>query len=319
MKDWWKEKDAALICEASKLHPDFNRMEQFLKDGANVNAVESDGEENLLSQIILDHGRDTEDGDNGEQDSLQEVVRFFLDHGFNPGADDGRAGAKCLVNMCWSACMSSKIPVVRMLLDAGFQDIPEDEDSNESDERLPSDAIATKASYLHTCEHDFVSANIFEAMWQMIEAKKESRHYHGIDRFETAYGRTLLKVWVSKPKSGEPFFDLDRPRSKHRNCFKDNLFFQVDGGYLYLLNGAYMIFNTEPPQEELTDATERFAFLVGYKIRHIRLSRNEIRKGSTIYGQTITEFCFENDMVLRTQDNFGEEPTEETVTYYSIG
>ena len=318
MNDSFKEKDVALICEASKLHPDFARMEQLLKDGANVNAVESDGKENVLSQIILVHGRDTED-DDGEQDSLQDVVRFFLDNGFDPGADAGRAGAKCLVNMCWSACMGSKIPVVRMMLDAGFQDIPEDEDSDESDERLPSDAIAIKSSYFHTCEHDFVSANIFEAMYQMIEAKKESRPYRGIDRFETAYGRKLVKVWVSKPKSGEPFFDLNSPHSKHRNCFNDNLYFQVDGGYLYLLGGAYMIYNTEPPQEEHTDVTERFSFLVDHKIEIIRLSRNEVRKGSTIYGQTITEFGFENGIVLRTQNNFGEEPTDNSVTYYSIG
>ena len=34
----WREIDFALISEASKIHPDFSKMEQLVRDGADVNA-----------------------------------------------------------------------------------------------------------------------------------------------------------------------------------------------------------------------------------------------------------------------------------------
>ena len=106
----WKEIDLALICEASKARPDFSKMEQLVKDGADVNAKLGDDDENALSAVILDMENDDVGEDLPDEDSLPKVIEFFINHGFDPDCDEGRAGAKCLANLAFSRCLASKIP-----------------------------------------------------------------------------------------------------------------------------------------------------------------------------------------------------------------
>ena len=119
----FREIDMALIREASKVSPDFAEMERLVRDGADVNAVsDSTFSNNVLSEVIF--GSYSEEDDLPKSDSLMAVVEFFLKHGFDPSRDKGRAGAKCLANLTWSPCMASKIPTMKLLLDAGFRNIP---------------------------------------------------------------------------------------------------------------------------------------------------------------------------------------------------
>lgn len=57
MSNYWRDIDLSLIVEATKVHPDFTKLELLVKDGADVNAVEKDGEENALSDIIYGGGK----------------------------------------------------------------------------------------------------------------------------------------------------------------------------------------------------------------------------------------------------------------------
>ena len=124
----WREIDFALICEASKIHPDFSKMEQLIDAGADVNAVRGDYE-NALSVIIGGFERCDCVETSSEKDSLPEVIEFFIKHGFDPERQIGKewrkgmVGATCLVNLPLARCHATMIPAMRLLLDAGCRAI----------------------------------------------------------------------------------------------------------------------------------------------------------------------------------------------------
>ncbi len=316
MTSSWTEKDLALIQEASKTHPDFSKMEQLVKDGADVNAVQSDGEENALSDVILSGAEEEETLTT--KDSLPEVIEFFLRHGFDPGRDNGRAGAKCLVNLTWSSCLATKIPAMKLLLNAGCRDIPAWDDEDNPDDGKPSACIASEASFLHH-ENEFDAANTFEALDEIFYAKEKGRPYSGIERYDAAYGGTLKRVFISNPNAGPPFFDLNEPTSKHDNCFRGSLFFEFDKGWLVSCNAYSLVFDTERPHEEIMDVSSFFASIIGSTLVAVEFDRKYIVCGTTYYGQNIIRYGFKNMTLLTTQTNFGEIRGSETVAYYKLG
>ena len=167
----WKEIDLALICEASKIHPDFSKMEQLVKDGADVNAKLGDDDENALSAVILDMENDDVGEDLPDEDSLPKVIEFFINHGFDPDCDEGRAGAKCLANLAFSRCLASKIPAMKLLLDAGFRNVPT-RDAHDLEDAMPSSVISTEESYLRH-QGDFESAEIYDTLNETLMAKEK--------------------------------------------------------------------------------------------------------------------------------------------------
>lgn len=168
----WKEIDLALICEASKIHPDFSKMERWVKDGADVNAKLGDDDENALSAVILDMENDDVGEDSPEEDSLPKVIEFFINHGFDPCRDEGRSGAKCLANLAFSRCLASKIPAMKLLLDAGCRNVPRDRDAHNPEDAMPSAVIATEESYLRH-QGDLESAKIYDTLNEMLMAKEK--------------------------------------------------------------------------------------------------------------------------------------------------
>ncbi|MBQ3746164.1 MAG: hypothetical protein II863_01985 [Kiritimatiellae bacterium] len=318
MSDNWRDIDLALIIEATKVHPDFAKLEQLVKDGADVNAVENDGEENALSDIIYG-GQDTEDygRELPKVDSLPAVIEFFLKHGFDPSRDEGRAGAKCLVSLTWSRCIASKIPSMKLLLDAGCRDIPAWDDEHDPDDGKPKSCIGAEASFQH-CEGDFDCANTFEALYDILVAQAAGRSYAGIERYDAAYGATLKHVFVSKPREGTPFFKMNEPTSKHDNCFRGSLYLEFDKGWLISEGAHSLVFDTEPPHEAIIDVSYAFSPVVNTPLSNVVFSQKSVSYGMTYYGQNIIRYNFRDDVRLITQTNFGEIRGSETVAYYKL-
>jgi hypothetical protein len=167
----WKEIDLALICEASKARPDFSKMEQLVKDGADINAKLGYDDENALSAVILGMESDDVGEDSPEEDSLPKVIEFFINHGFDPCRDEGRAGAKCLANLTFTRCFASMIPAMKLLLDAGFRNVPT-RDAHDLENAMPSSVISTEESYLRH-QGDFESAKIYDTLNEMLMAKEK--------------------------------------------------------------------------------------------------------------------------------------------------
>lgn len=324
MGGFLREIDEALACEATKIQPDFSKMEQLVKDGANVNASDDDeSKENILCEVIVSacDGESYEEGE-PKEDSLPAVVEFFLKHGFDPAHDGGRAGAVCLFNLVYSRCLATRIPTMKILLDAGCRDIQIWKSEYNPNDESPLSCIATEASYLRCCGNggsDLVAANICETLYEMLAARESGRPYSGIGAYTTAYGGILKRVCITKPQDGRPFFDLNEPTSRHENCFRGSLYLEFDKGWLISWEAYSLIFDTAHPHEEIVDVSGSFAPIIGARLENVEFSQKSIGVGATSFMQNIIRYNFSNWRHLTTQTNSGELPDSKSVAYYAIG
>ena len=310
----WRDIDLALIREASKVSPDFTRLEQLIRDGADVNADDDENHENALSTVIIGWEREsTETLVPDYEDSLPKVISFFVRHGFDPSRDEGRAGAKCLVNLTWAACENTMIPSLKLLLDAGCRNIPPWEDDHE----VPLTTFAGEEAY-RCVERELDAANTFAILYAILSAREEGRPYSGLDRQESAYGRKVRGVFLSKPRSGNPFFSINEPTSRHDNCFRGSLYLELDSGWLIVERAVSTFYDEQPPHEAVVDVSDSFASLIGEKVESISFDWHSVSYGVTCYCQMILRFRFGNRVVLTTQTNSGEIRDAETLAYYRL-
>lgn len=326
----WREIDFALISEASKIRPDFSKMEQLVRDGADVNAIDGDNEFYALAVIIKGGCRVSCYGDEdycatsndeaAETATLFAVIDFFMKHGFDPERCKGRVGARCLEYVAYRRCNDgTKISVMKRLLDLGFKDVAVDEDA---------DGNAVEASrpiwFLHSgISEVFTSncarlddANVCAALYEMLLDKEEGRPYSGVNLWTAAYDKVLKRVFVTKPKSGPPFFDLNKSYSKHVNCFRGSLYFEFENGWLTSKEASVLVFDTERPRVEMVDVTDSFGSIVGMKLKSVLVRRELMMHLCNRYVQPIIWYDFSNDGVLITRTTHGEMSGEEPVAYY---
>jgi len=314
MIEYWRDVDYALIAEASKVQPDFAKMEQLVREGADVNAWSRDYDENALSDIIEGWTcGDSERVREVEKDSLPQVVKFFLSNGFDPSREDGRAGALCLTNLMWSRCEGTMIPTMKLLLDAGCQNVPPWRD--EPNSQTPMELIGEEA-YYQQIEGEFEYANTLAALTAMIFAREQGRQYSRIERYSFSLGHVVCRVLLTMPNRREPFFTLNESTSKHDNCFDGSLYFELDNGCLVSKDSVLQYFDSAEPHEEVVDVTKTFARIIGSKLMNMTFDSQAIVRSTMHYGQQITRFSFDNGETLVTQTNSGEVPKAKSLAYF---
>lgn len=324
--------------------PDFEAAEKLIQQGADVNGQGDYKDENVLSEILggywqtgIDHSREeckkciegSADGASYDScpacehflnpkvgESVIQIIRFFLNHGFDVTRNGGKHGAQCLYALALSSFDRGLINATKMLLAAGARDIPVEDD--EPDE-TPMDAINTERSFQGTGERNHYLANIYEATYQIYLALEEGRSYTGIDSFEVAIGKKILRVMAVGDDKDSIFTSINLPTSKHKNCFYHNLYMIFDGGYLVCTKTASYWVDTYPIDEKIIDVSEYFSPIVGHAIRKVTFDHNEVIDGITHYGQPITSFHFDNEVELTFTINFGEVEKGHSCSYYYFG
>ncbi len=321
--------------------PDFEAAEKLIQQGADVNDQGDYKDENVLSEILGGYWQaginySCEEckkcinefaGDGASYDScpacehflipnvgasMIQIIRFFLDHGFDVTRNEGKHGAQCLIAIVLSSFDRGIIEATKMLLDAGAQNIPVADD--EPDE-TPMDAISHEQSYQDLNGYRDLY-NIFEAAYQIYEALEKGRSYAGIESYEAAIGKTILRVLAVGDNKDSIFTTVDSPASKHKNCFYRNLYITFDGGYLVCTkSGTYWV-DTFLIGEPIIDVSEFFSPIVGHDIQQVTFDQNVLVKGSTYYGQPITSFYFDNGVKLTFTTNFGEVEDGHYCSYY---
>ena len=123
--------------------PDFAAAQALVDAGADLNARGADPEENMLSLILdpywwegpeevcggCEHRGGCASGwhcrgkNPGPGWAMLQIIRFFLDNGFDVTARGGQQGAECLQALTRSAFDRSVLTATRMLLDAGARDL----------------------------------------------------------------------------------------------------------------------------------------------------------------------------------------------------
>ena len=113
-----------LVSEFYKINPDFNIIENLLKQISDINIANKESEESILSESILgypwsyidDDDEDfySEDFDNYKEDytmtfkdrksekfdgrNIPGTIKLFLEYGFDVNAKNGLLGGRCLIN-----------------------------------------------------------------------------------------------------------------------------------------------------------------------------------------------------------------------------
>lgn len=268
--------------------PDFDAAEELIRQGADLNAVGKEDDENILSEILVgywwprcsDTSGDSCDACVGKHcdscehhsdlnpalgPSMCAVIRFFLDHGFDVNKCDGCFGAQCLCGLAYSTYDRYMIEATKLLLDAGARNRTVSLTTTDEYE-TPWSYIATQAGYLSTCEHDHSTANIFEAIYQIYQAVEDGRPYSGIDSYELAIGKKILRVLAERDGDNPIFFALNLPEFKKDNCYTQTLYFVYDGGVLVSTQYADFWTDTILPAKDLVDVSEHFDGIVGNTI-----------------------------------------------------
>ncbi len=324
--------------------PDFEAAEKLIQQGADVNDQGDDKDDNVLSEILwgywqsgIDYSREECKkcsnefaGDGASYDScpscehflipnvgasMLQIIKFFLDHGFDVTRNEGKYGAQCLRAVVLSSFDRGIIEATKMLLDAGAKNIPTaDDDPDET----PMDAMSAEGSY-QDLKGYYDLVNIYDAAYQIYVALQEGRPYAGIDSFEAAIGKKILRVMASGNDKDSIFTSINIPTSKHDNCFYHNLYMIFDGGYLICSkHGSYWV-DTSAIAGTIIDVSDRFSTIVGHEIRQVTFGHNNIIEGSTFYGQPITSFHFDNGVKLTFTTNFGEVEKGRSCSYYYWG
>ena len=140
-----------------------------------------------------------------------------------------------------------------------------------------------------------------------------------VEDFHTVEVRRLHRIFCGLPSGDVAFFDMDLPESKHKNCFTQDLFFVTEDGILLTTQYADFWFDRKLPDVETIDVSDYFPGIVGEIIKCFHYSHNEIRKGSTCYGQPIVTIEMDNGKALTFTINFGEVGKENRAAYFYFG
>jgi hypothetical protein len=326
-----------LFCSGA---PDFDAAEKLIEQGADLNAAGTDDDENILSEILEGYWW-SEKGDSFDDDcddcedthcdhcehnrnlnpnlgsSMCAIIRFFLDHGFDVTKCDDCFGAQCLRALTFSAFDRHMIEATKILFDAGAKNRPTSPTSTNRFEE-PWSYISTERSYQKTCECNYATANIYEAVYQIYQAIEDGRPYSGIDSYEIAVGKKILKVLAESNGEQSVFYPQSLPGFQAQNCFNKNLYFVYEGGALVATEYADFWTDTVLPDVELVDVSEHFQDVVGSTITQITFDHKEIQKGSTVYGQPITTLELDSGRKIRFSINFGEVKKEQRAAFYDI-
>lgn len=310
--------------------PDFAAAEELIRQGAAVNAVGKEDDENILSEILCGYwvtepkhtekeDADSVRGDDGAScgPAMCEVIRFFLAHGFDVTKRDGCFGAQCLSALSLSSFDRYMIEATKLLLDAGAVNRTVSPDSTDIYD-TPRSSIGCEGSFQGCVQHDFARSDIYEAVYQVYLAAEDGRPYHGIDSFELAVGKRVQRVLAECRDGQSTFFPLELPGFRKNNCYRETLYFVYDGGMLITTQYADFWTDTVLPDVELTDVSGYFPGIVGDTIRNISHDSRTITHGTRNYTQPIVTMEMASGCRARFTINFGEVEETDQAAFYEL-
>ena len=307
--------------------PDFEKAEELIRLGADIN--DNDGEdENVLSESIFNYlnvsyaWSDRTDStwndpqriewDNERGTKLIAIIRFFLSHGYDVHRNDNQYGAMCLSSIFMGRFGPKMIEATKVLLDAGAVNAVAYTD----DQTTAKDCADTEGGFADVCEKDHHLGNLYEAIYQILDAKDKGKPYAGIDSYQKAIGKRIRAVLADEENAELVFHAIDTPESKHDHCFSCNLYLALDDGYLVCRQAHNIYYDVNPPEMPWANVSSSFQGMAGCTIKGITFSNNTIIKGKTHYQQPVTELHLSSGKVLCFTTNFGEMENKESFGYF---
>ena len=278
--------------------PDFAAAEELLQQGADINDQTDDKEDNVLSEILRGYWysgacnsptfencpheamdyyhcpRCKHNSNPNVGESMIDIIKFFLRHGFDVNGNDGSNGRQSLSALALSSFDEYMIPATKLLLDAYGGNIP----SMDGYEDYPKDAISAECSGAYPIDEKCEEGNNFDTVYEIYEAVENGRPYKGIDWFKRAVGKQIKRVLMGE---NELHLKCREEQSQLVNgYFYGNLYFIYDNGFLIITPKTKCWVNTCQPIEQTNDVSDYF---------------------EAIIDDTLTEIEYKNEVVYRNK------------------
>ncbi len=159
------EDELVELCHAC--HPDLSAIRRKIAEGADINAMVSSG--TVLSDAICGFGKLCDEGDCS---LLPELVKTFLDAGYDVSLDDGCHGGLALYEL--TNCYPGKeiLEAAQLLLDAGanpdvcpYDDEPED---------TVIDLVWHESDY-QALEGDTARMQLYDQLLELLKSKSKKK------------------------------------------------------------------------------------------------------------------------------------------------
>lgn len=254
---------------------DWVAFDAVLADVEDINALDEEYEETILSEII----RDGECYKNGE--CLPEIIRHFLACGYDISANEGRNGGLALSALCWSSYDRYILDAAKVLMNAGAPVVYHSKENDPGEPEGLFGDLDWKISGAWMVDKDFEYANILLAYEAMAKAKMAGKDYNAIDSYFACIGEKLTSV--SAVKCGET---ITLQKDENIAVFTEPIILWFGEKPLvadcyteYVVNPVY----SEDRKGEFVDVTSIFSELVGTELKEVRY-----------LGTTICYFEFSN-------------------------
>lgn len=261
---------------------DFVQADKLIALGADINASGDNNDENILSYIILEY-RMNHRKNIGKK--LYKIVEYFLAKGFDVNKNDGQYGASCLESLIFATFDSYTIDLAKLLFDAGARNIHYDDCGYDT----LQDWLSTESSFQRLCCDDEHLSNIFESIYQVFEAQKNGRDYHGVDWYGKATDQHICKVYAECSHYSDYTCDLYYENKQESLQFSDTIYMILDEGVLIIEPNLVMWMDNNLPDKTVLDVSDKFKSILGFKIEDITFKRNDFKIESRVFrNPTIT-------------------------------
>ena len=261
---------------------DFVQADKLIALGADINASGDNNDENILSYIILEY-RMNHRKNIGKK--LYKIVEYFLAKGFDVNKNDGQYGASCLESLIFATFDSYTIDLAKLLFDAGARNIHYDDCGYDT----LQDWLSTESSFQRLCCDDEHLSNIFESVYQVFEAQKNGRDYHGVDWYGKATDQHICKVYAECSHYSDYTCNLYYENKQESLQFSDTIYMILDEGVLIIEPNLVMWMDNNLPDKTVLDVSDKFKSILGFKIEDITFKRNDFKIESRVFrNPTIT-------------------------------
>ena len=290
------------VCESGYL--DINKIQELILAGADTSLMDSSGR-NIFDRVFLrflNTRQQTPKRNYYKAKKIKETIQLMVEHGW----DVKRFGMSVMNRFLFSTYDRNTFDLYRFMLRYDLAESPED-----YDEAL--EGIGTEESYLRCCEKDHGTENLFYALYELVEAKKDGRNFESIEPYYDAVGMKIDRIL---------YFD-ESDTTVQKETFTE---YNADIGFvcgdkvLILRKGVHILFMndriTETPQVDLSQTF--CADVIGQTIRSVSFDHKTVVKGTTHYGQPTIIIELSNGKKLKFSHNFGELPDRESQSRFWI-
>lgn len=257
--------------------PDLDEIGRLMEQCGDLTITSAeDPEENMLSDIILWYPEQrelkvfceqcTDDscegcGIAGEFDGrwLPQIVRLFLQHGFDVRRNNGMAGRMCLEQLVLSSGDAYAIEAEKLLLEAGADPLITVE------WETAIQRYGGEASF-RGCENELWHENLYNTMEKVARAASQGLDFRGIEFFESCIGKRIdrIEIVCTDAVPSRAVW----PAGFRRKYFAGTIIFQCEGKQLCVDRRLNLLVdpNVRRQARKIEDISRFFSGCVGSRI-----------------------------------------------------